>query len=130
MAAQGASVSLSMAGWIPLGVAGVSQGALSPFTKIIQVAMATCLILPLGAMFSKKGLIIAESVVLSTVGIYLASSYWEMLSLLTVVPMALHTGIFIAGTCTLALVLARELDRLHHLRHPARPHLSNLGPRP
>jgi hypothetical protein len=130
LAAQGDGVSLSVAGLIPLGVAGVSQGALSPLTKILQVAMATSLILPLGAMFSKKGLIIAETVVLSTVGVYLASSYWEMLSLLTVVPMTLHTGIFIAGTCTLALVLARELDRPHHFRHPARSHLSNLGPRP
>jgi len=130
LASQGDGVSLTLSGLIPLGVAGVSQGALSPLTKILQIAMATGLILPFGIIFSKKGLIIAETVILSTLGVYLASSYWEMLSLLTEVPMALHTGIFIAGTCAVVLVLARELDRPHHFRHPTRIHLSNLGSRP
>jgi hypothetical protein len=69
MAAQGASVSLSMAGWIPLGVVGVSQGGLSPLTKVLQVVVATSVLVPVWALFSRTRLLVAETFLLSTVGI-------------------------------------------------------------
>jgi hypothetical protein len=111
LAAQGSSVSLSMNGLLPLGVAGVSSVGLSPLTKILQVALAIAFILPLGAAFSKQRLFISMASVLSSVGIYLASAYWEMLSLLSTIPMSVHVGVFIAGTSAIAVILLRSLSR-------------------
>jgi hypothetical protein len=113
---QGARVSLSVAGWIPLGVSGVSQGGLSPLTKVLQVVMATGLLLPLGTLFSREKLLIARTIVVSSVGVYLASGYWEILSLLTVVPMAVHTLVFVGGTSALSIILLTGSERLRHFR--------------
>jgi hypothetical protein len=123
---QGAGVSLSMVGWIPIGVSGVTHGGLSPLTKVLQVIMAAGLLLPLGAFFSRERLLVAETFAVSTIGVYLASSYWEALSLLTVVPLAVHALVFIAGTSALAIVLLTRSERLHHLRQ--QPDLTSLGP--
>jgi len=109
LAVQGVSVSLAMAGWIPIGVGGVSQGGVSPLTKVLQIALATGLLVPAWALFSKARLVVAETFVLSTLAIYLASAYWEMLSLLTILPMAVHESLFVAGTGVITIVLLREL---------------------
>jgi hypothetical protein len=109
LVAQGASVSISMTGWIPLGVAGVSQNGLSPLTKVFQIALATGLLVPIWALFSKARLLVAETFLLATLGVYLASAYWEMLSLLTVIPMAAHESLFVVGTGVITIVLLMEL---------------------
>jgi hypothetical protein len=127
LAGQGYGVSLSMAGWLPLGVAGVSSGGISLLTKGLQIIVAVGLILPLGFVFSRSRLLVAETFVVSTVGIYLASAYWELLSILTVVPVALHTGLFIAGTSVLVVVLLREVSWPRHVQNA--PSTTNT-PRP
>lgn len=108
---QGYRASLTLAGWLPLGVAGTTTGSLSPLTKVIQVAVAIGILFPLGKLFSKIGLLIAETFILSTVGVYLASLYWESLFMLSVFPMVLHVGIFVAGACILQLLLLRRFCR-------------------
>lgn len=117
LTAQGFSVSLSTDGLLPLGVAGVSSGEPSPFTKGLQIGFAIVMLLPAWFAFSKKRLIISESFVLSTVGVYLASAYWEMLSLVSAFPMMVHVGLFIAGTSAIALALHRGMSRDLQLRH-------------
>jgi hypothetical protein len=102
---QGYGVSLSMAGWIPLGVSAVTSTGPSPLTKVVQLAVAIGLLLPLKKLFSSARLPLAEALIVSSAGICLASTYWEMLSLLTVLPIAFHIGVFIAGTGASVLVL-------------------------
>jgi hypothetical protein len=118
LAAQGYAVSLSTVGWIPLGVSAVTSAGLSPVTKLFQMTVAIGLLLPLRALLSTKRLILAEALTLSSVGIFLASGYWEMLSLLTAIPMTLHVGLFITGASAMAFVLLRQsnLGRPHHAR--------------
>ena len=126
LAAQGDEVTLSIAGWIPLGVAGVSQGGLLPLTKVLQMGLAAGLILPLRWLFARSGLRVAETFVLSTLGVYLASAYWEVLSLVTTVSMEVHSGIFIAGTAVLAFALLWAFDDSRSIRTSSQPGLAGL----
>jgi hypothetical protein len=112
---QGYPASISIAGALPLGVVSVSPVGPSPLTKGLQVAIAVGLLLPALIGFARARLLVAEAFVLSTAGVYLASFYWEMLSVLTVLPIAVHTGIFLAGTCSVSILLARGSDRLRHI---------------
>jgi hypothetical protein len=107
LSAQGASVSLTVAGWVPVGVAGVSSAAPSPLTKMAQILLSTGSLLPLTVLFSKAKLFLARAFLLSTAGAFLASTYWELLSLLTVVPMAVHLGIFLVATASISFALLK-----------------------
>jgi hypothetical protein len=119
---QGYDVSLSTAGWIPLGVSAVTSGMASPLTKGIQVVAAVGALMILRTLLSRSRLMIAEALVLSTMGIFLASVYWEMLSLLTFIPMAIHVGVFLFGTCGSILILLEhsELGKPPTLRNSRR----------
>jgi hypothetical protein len=121
MAAQGASVSFSLAGWIPLGVAGVSQNGMSPFTKVFQIALATGLLVPFWVVFSKARFSAAQIFLISMVGIYVASAYWEMLSLLTVIPMLAHETLFVAGTGAITLALLKKFASPAAFRQQSQP---------
>jgi hypothetical protein len=125
LVAQGATATLSLAGWIPLGVAAVSQVGLSPLTKLIQIVLATGMLLPIWAVLSRARLFVAKTFILAGVAIYLASAYWETLSLLTMIPMALHESLFIAGT---GAIMASLLVMCSDRRSPQRRQyfLSNL----
>ena len=108
VAAQGNGVSLSMSGWFPLGVSSASPGGLSPLTKALQVLMSTGLLLGAGAIISRARLFFAGSLVVAFVAVYIASAYWEMLSLLASLPLALHEGIFFAGTGVISIALLKS----------------------
>jgi hypothetical protein len=120
LAAQGNSVSLSTSGWIPLGVSDVSLGGISPFTKAAQVVVAVGLLLPLGTLMSRARLFLARTMVVSFLAVYLASTYWEMLSLLTFLPMAAHAGFFIAGAGAISIVLLSSPGQRVLKYYPAR----------
>ncbi len=107
LAQQGFTVSFSMAEWLPLGVAGASTGVLSPATKVLQVALALIPMVIFARVLSRAELRGAEAFAVSFVGVYLASSYWEMLSLLTTLPMVDHIGAFVLGTGGLSALLLR-----------------------
>lgn len=118
---QGANVSLTVVGWIPIGVAGVSQGTLSPLTKVVQVMLATAFLSPLLVLFSKTRFPLAKDFTLAMVGVFVASTYWELLSQLTVVPMSVHIGIFLVGTlATSFLFIGKPMtSRNYRSRIPA-----------
>ena len=105
---QGDQVSLTVAGWVPVGVAGVSQGALSPVTKVAQVLLCTSLLALPFSLLARARFLVAKSFVLTTIAAFAASTYWELLSQLTVLSMAAHTAIFLAGTVTVSYLLIRE----------------------
>lgn len=111
LAAQGVQATLNVGGFLPLGVAGVVQSGLSPLTKVAQVVLATAFILPFGLAFSRYRLQTAKTLVIASVGVFVASTYWEMLSLLSSVPMEVHTVIFIGGTCAITMLLLLGTDR-------------------
>jgi len=112
---QGFSVSFNLMGPVPLGVAGSSIESLSPWTKILQVPIAMGLLLPAGVVLSKKELPAAKAFLIASLGIYLASVYWEALSSLSMVPMDIHTCLYLAGTGALTTVLLRKLGPPLHL---------------
>jgi hypothetical protein len=116
--AQGATVSLNVAGFVPLGVAAVSQASLSPLTKLVQVLLSTGMLIPLWVAFSRTRLLIARTFVLAGVSIYLASAYWELLSLLSLIPMVVHESLFIAGTGAIMVpLLVAFADPYGSVRH-------------
>jgi hypothetical protein len=104
LAAEGCTVSITVAGLLPVGVAGVSVGVISPATKILQVAVSLGLILPSAVVFTRKRLFLSRASVALSASVFLASAYWELLSSLSVLSMVAHTDIFIAGTAILSLV--------------------------
>ena len=111
LAPQGLSVTFSMAGWLPVGVAAVSSGGVSLLSKGLQVVIATSLLLPLCVLLSKKKLVTAKTLAVSTLGIYLASAYWEMLSALDTIPMAYHTFVFATGVSVASLAMLTITER-------------------
>ena len=107
LAAQGYSVSFTMAGLLPLGVVGVSTGGPLPATKVIQLVLAIGPLACSAMLLSRANLRIAEAFAVSFIAVYFASAYWEMLSLLVVLPMAVHVGVFVVGTGCLSVLLLR-----------------------
>jgi hypothetical protein len=116
LSVQGDTVSLTMNGWIPLGVAGVSTGVLSPLTKFAQVALATGTMIPLVACLTRARLAVSRALSISLIGVFVASTYWEFLSQLKSVPMSLHIGIFLGVTASISFGLLRGLSGAWHLR--------------
>ena len=117
MAAQGYPASLTVSGWLPLGVSAVSSGGISPLTKVIQVILAVAFLVPLGAVFGRARLPISRTLVVSMAGVFIASSYWEALSVADALPMAVHTAVFITGAGAMSFVTLWALDR-RRLRPP------------
>jgi len=113
---EGGQVSLTVAGWIPVGVAGVSQSTLSPLTKGAQILLSIGLLLPLYALFSRSRFRVAKAFLLTFVGTFIASAYWELLSQLTFEPMTVHMGIFVMGTVAISFMLLSELALPRSLR--------------
>lgn len=111
LALQGYAVTFSMAGWLPVGVAAVTSGGVSLVTKAVQVVIASSLILPLCVVFAKKKLMAAKTLAVSTVGVYIASAYWEILSAPGALPMPLHTFVFAAGVSAMSLAMLTMAER-------------------
>jgi hypothetical protein len=101
---QGVGVSLTTAGWVPVGVAGVSQATLSPLTKVAQVLLSAGLLSPLYVLFARARFLVAKSFLLATIAIFVASTYWELLSQIPYVPMTLHVGVFVMGTIAVSFL--------------------------
>jgi hypothetical protein len=118
---QGYSVSFTMVGLLPLGVAGASTGAILPITKVIQLALAIGPLILGAKLLSRARLRVSEALAISFIGVYVASSYWEMLSLLDVLPMIVHVCVYISGTGLFSVLLLR-LVRSDYVRQV------NLGP--
>ena len=115
MACQGYPATLTVSGWLPIGVSAVSSAGVSPWTKALQVVLAISFLVPLGSLFGRARLSVSKALVVSTAGVFIASSYWEMLSAANPVPATLHTVMFAAGAGTMSFVTLWAFDRTRRL---------------
>lgn len=124
-AGQGDSVSFTISGLLPLGVAAVSTGGISPLTKVLQVVIAVSLLVPFAVIFGRMKFLVSRSLIVSTGGVFVASSYWEMLSTGSPTSATLHTIIFVAGAGAMSFITLWAVDRQRRfnpaLDLPARP---------
>ena len=123
MEAQGYPAALTVSGWLPLGVAAVTSGSISPLTKVIQVGIAIAFLVPFGALFGRMGFFVSRTLVVSAAGVFIATFYWEALSSANALPVYLHTVIFVGGAGAMSFATLWAADRPRHI-HPA------LGVRP
>lgn len=114
---QGYPVTLTVSGWLPLGVSVVSSGGISPLTKALQVVLAVSFLVPFGLLFGKAGLSVSKTLLVSMAGVFIASGYWEMLSAANTIPATVHTIIFAASASAMSFVTLWALDRPRRL-HP------------
>lgn len=122
LSAQGYYASVNFSGVLPTGVVAVSTLAPSPLTKLAQVALAASLFVPAAVGLARARLVVARAFAIATVGVIMASFYWEMLSSLTSVPLPVHEAVFFALTGAMAIPLLR----LAGGRVP-RPAVPNVG---
>jgi hypothetical protein len=116
VACQGYSTAFNVSGWLPLGVGAVSSGGISPLTKVLQVILAVSFLVPFASLFRRTKLLVSRTLVVSMAGVFIASSYWELLSATNTLPMAVHTIIFVASagaTSFLTLWLSDRPRRIH-----------------
>ena len=111
VAGQGHSVSLTVSGLLPLGVAAVSSGGISPLTKVFQLVIAVSFLVPFSLIFGRMKLLVSKSLVVSTAGVFIASSYWEMLSTASPTSATLHTIIFVGGAGAMSFITLWAVDR-------------------
>lgn len=108
LSAVGSQASMSFVGILPVGVA-----ALNPDSQLLAVAKPVQVLVCGGVMFGllyslrSKGLPISAMLASATLSIYLASSYWEMLSLMGSSSYLIH----LVGFTTLALATQMGLSR-------------------
>jgi hypothetical protein len=120
LAIMGANPSLAWSGILPVGVVAFSthSGSLLD-AKLIQVGMSVGTIFILWVL--TNGRFPITSVTLAgSMGIYLASIYWEMLSLTSFVPMYFHEMTYavlcFGATFSLLKALPRISYKMHSLR--------------
>ena len=118
MACQGHPATFTVSGWLPLGVAAVSSGEVSPFTKVLQIVLALSFLFPFISLFGRARLAVARTLAVSTAGVFVASAYWEMLPAAYALPETIHTIVFLAGASTLSFVTLWAVDRQRPF-HPA-----------
>ncbi|MDA4127877.1 MAG: hypothetical protein OK422_00195 [Thaumarchaeota archaeon] len=93
----GVNASIVMGGWLPAGVLGVStNSSLLAIAKPLQVFLSLSLAGFGFAVFRKHKLPVTRFVLLCTMSVYLASVYWELLSVLSFIPVTFHEGVFFA----------------------------------
>jgi hypothetical protein len=91
----GSQASLVFSGVLPIGVcASVQDAGLLMFAKPAQVALSTVAMLGLFFLTRSQGFRLSSLVALTTVSIYLASSYWELLSFVGLISYEGHLAIF------------------------------------
>jgi hypothetical protein len=108
LSAVGTQASMAFIGILPVGVSAVNTDSqMLAIAKPLQVL--TCGTIMFGVLYSirSKGLPISTMLASATLSIYLASSYWEMLSLVGSSSYLIH----ISGFTVLALATQMGLSR-------------------
>jgi hypothetical protein len=101
--------SISFVGILPIGVSAVtSDQQLLPLAKPLQVLVCSGLMFMILRAVRSKSLPVSTILATATLSIYLASSYWEVLSLVGPISYEVHMGIF----TSLALATQLGLSRL------------------
>jgi hypothetical protein len=100
--------SIAFVGIVPVGVSAVtSDHQLLPFAKPLQVLICSAIMFMMLQAVRSKSLPISTTMATATLSIYIASSYWEVLSLVGSISYEVHMGIF----TTLALATQFGLSR-------------------
>jgi hypothetical protein len=108
LSADGTQASMAFAGVVPVGVTAVNPDAgLLAIAKPLQVIICGAVMFGLLYSIRSKGLPISSVLASATLSVYLASSYWEMLSLVGSSSYFVHLG----GFTLLALGTQMGLSR-------------------
>ena len=100
--------SISIVGILPIGVSAVAaNGQLLLLAKPLQVLICAGIMYLMMRAIRSKSLPISTTLASATLSIYLASSYWEVLSLVGPTSYLIHLGIF----TSLALATQMGLSR-------------------
>jgi hypothetical protein len=101
--------SISFVGILPVGVSAVTADQqLLPFAKPLQVLLCSGIMYLMTRAIRSRALPISRTLTTATLSIYLASSYWEILSFVGPTSYWIHLGIF----TSLALATQFGLSRL------------------
>jgi hypothetical protein len=93
----GSQAALVFSGILPIGVsASVPDANLLIFAKPAQIALSTLAMLGLFLLVRRTQLRFSSNVAVTTISIYLASAYWELLSSLGSISYEAHLVIFSA----------------------------------
>lgn len=97
LSAVGSQASLVFSGVLPIGVsASISNSGLLVLAKPAQIGLSTLAMVGLFFLVRSKGLRASSYVGLTTISIYLASAYWELLPTLGGFSYETHLAIFSA----------------------------------
>jgi hypothetical protein len=110
LSAVSAQASMAVIGILPVGVSGVNPDTqLLAVAKPLQVILCGAVMFGLLYLIRSRGLPISTTLASATLSIYLASSYWEMLSLVGPSSYMVHVGGFTALALGTQLWLSRSL---------------------
>jgi hypothetical protein len=108
LSAVGSQASMAFVGILPVGVSALNPDAqLLAVAKPVQVLLCGAVMFGLLYAIRSKGLPISTTLASATLSIYLASSYWEMLSLVGSSSYLAH----VSGFTVLALATQAWLSR-------------------
>ena len=108
LSAVGTQASMAFVGILPVGVSAVNPDAqLLAMAKPIQVLLCGAVMFGLLYSVRSRGLPVSAMMASATLSIYLASSYWEVLSLMGSSSYIFH----VAGFTALALATQAALSR-------------------
>ena len=112
LALSGARVSLDVSGFLPLGTIATSadHAGLPPIlVKTIQVALSVSPMLLIANLARRGRLVILEGAAICVVSLFVASLYWESLSLLSRISMTEHELLYFALAVGLEAGLMRAM---------------------
>jgi hypothetical protein len=110
----GVNPTLVMAGLLPGGVMGVtSNSSVLALAKPLQTVISISAIGIIFACLRKRQLPATRFAVLCAASIYSASVYWELLSMLSFIPLMLHEAAFLALSFTILNFLLFANGRYH-----------------
>ena len=110
LSAVGSQASMGFLGVLPVGVSSVNPDTqLLMIAKPIQVLICGAVMFGLLYAVRSKGLAVSTMLASATLSVYLASSYWEMLSLVGSSSYLMHLGGFTALALATQVWLSRTL---------------------
>lgn len=116
----GANPSLAWSGILPIGVVALSTHSGLLDAKLLQVGISVATIFALWMLTNRRGLPITSLTLAGSMGVYLASVYWEMLSLTSFVPMYIHETTYAVLCFGATFGLLRALPRISYRMHALR----------
>jgi len=122
LSAEGAKVTFLLSGVLPVGVMGVGAGGTGfPLAKLAQVALCSTATLLAAWVARSKGFRLAGATLLGITGMNIASVYWEMLWMMSFIPVAFNEAIYLAMSAAIAWALLRAVPGNSVMAIEARP---------